>query len=248
MPDDVIAACDEPGTRPSPRRGRGCSNGEPYARRGAGRPHRLRSALSAARAGRPRAGAPSRAGPTARRWHAGCAARGGPLPRSRPSGTGRSRRRCAGTRRRQLVQPPRSRPLDRGGHQRGAHAAAAPVRGDHHPDLAVPEPALDHEQEPHDPPSSSATSVPRGPSSPRALDVDRRLGRDAVPFLGHGGEQQRERSAVAVARGPNLDLPGCRAGVCSCSRVDEDRAQHLPPGCGRSARTPSRVGERRSGA
>jgi hypothetical protein len=36
------------------------------------------------------------------------------------------------------------------------------------------------------------------------LDVDGRLGRDAVPFLGNCREEPRERQPVGVRRGPDL--------------------------------------------
>jgi hypothetical protein len=50
-------------------------------------------------------------------------------------------------------------------------------------------------------------SPARGPR----LDVDRRLGGNAVPFLGNGGEQQSERMSIASLRGSNLDRLGFHA-------------------------------------
>ena len=45
------------------------------------------------------------------------------------------------------------------------------------------------------------------------LNIDRRLGRDSVAFLRHCREEQRQRTAVVIDRGPNLDRVGCHAPI-----------------------------------
>jgi hypothetical protein len=48
--------------------------------------------------------------------------------------------------------------------------------------------------------------------------VDRRLGRDSVAFLCHSGEQERERTAVALRRRSDPDRLACHAWMLAETR------------------------------
>src|SRR4029453_5041640 len=107
---------------------------------------------------------------------------------------------------RELVEPVRASPVDRGGDEGASHAAPTPPLRDHHPDLAEPETTLQDEKQPDDRVSfdrdEGAIPIPARCSP---LNVDRRLGRDAVALLRHRGEEERQRMAITVLRESNLD-------------------------------------------
>jgi len=91
---------------------------------------------------------------------------------------------------RQLVQATRSRPLDRSSYQCCSHSTTTPVGRDHHPDFAETHPArIDANLSDDD---AFGNRDHRGidcPARRQPLNVDRRLGRDAVTFLCHCGQQ-----------------------------------------------------------
>jgi hypothetical protein len=106
----------------------------------------------------------------------------------------------------QLVQTAGSPPLDRRGHQRRADASTAAVGGDHHPDLAETEAGRLDTKLPNDLAGHGCDECPvQLPACRPPLDVDRRLGGNAVAFLGHCGEELGERAAVSVLSGSNFD-------------------------------------------
>ena len=107
------------------------------------------------------------------------------------------------------MQPVLARPVDRGRQQRRPHALPSPIARDGHPEFAEPVPACVHVHGAEDLVSfdrdERALERPaRGPS----LDVDRRLGGDAVALLGDRGEDDREGHAVLLASRADLEGGG----------------------------------------
>jgi hypothetical protein len=99
----------------------------------------------------------------------------------------------------QLVEAALAAPVDRGRDERRADAAAAPLEGDQHPDLAEAEAAHLHPQKADDLAARGRDQRLVEPPSLRSLlHVDRRLGRDPVALLGDRGKELRERTAVGV--------------------------------------------------